>query len=120
MSKGINSKRKGKQGELELAAEVRRLFGVPARRTQQYCGQTAGTPDVESPGLPLHWEVKRRQRIGIYEAMQQAIDNADYENLPVVAWRKNNRPWLAIMRLDDLPQIAMACYLALASDECEL
>jgi Holliday junction resolvase len=42
---GRKSREKGKRGELELAAELRRLFGIEARRGVQYCGG-GDSPDV--------------------------------------------------------------------------
>jgi hypothetical protein len=35
---------------------------------------------------------------------EQAMKDAG-EQVPVVLHRKNNKPWLAIMRLDDLPRL---------------
>ena len=42
---GAKSRRKGKLGELQAAAEIRRLFGVEARRGRQFHGGD-GSPDI--------------------------------------------------------------------------
>jgi Holliday junction resolvase len=60
----VNSKRKGKEGEREFA-HLCQTFGFQARRGQQYRGGP-DSPDVV--GLPfLHVEVKRRERVDLYE-----------------------------------------------------
>ena len=120
MSKRINSKAKGKAGELELVAELKRLLDPQAHRSQQYSGKGESSADVITPNVRIHWECKRRQRLDVYEAIEQADADADEDKMPIVAWRKNGKPWLVVMPLDYLPQAATEVYLALASDECEL
>lgn len=97
-----NSRRKGKRGELE-AAKVLRKLGIDARRSVQYCG-TQGTADL-AVNCPIHFEVKRQERLDVYRAMEQAA-NDSCGNVPVVLWRRNRREWLLIMRLQDVPQFA--------------
>jgi len=48
---------------------------------------------------------RRVERLRIQEAMQQAIDDAGQCKVPVVAHKANRRPWLAILRLDDLLEL---------------
>lgn len=94
----MNSKQKGKRGELELARKLRE-YGYDARRTQQYCG-VAGDADLQ--GLPgIHIECKRVERLDLYGAMAQAEGDARAEEKPVVMHRKNNCEWLVTMSLDD-------------------
>lgn len=95
----MNSKRKGKFGELEFA-RVCRAQGYDCRRTAQYCGNTGEAADVT--GLQgIHVEVKRVERLNVSEAMGQAIRDARPGEIPVVAHRRNHEPWLATMRLED-------------------
>jgi hypothetical protein len=111
----VNSRSKGKRGELEAAAEIRRLFHVEACRGRQYCGGE-DSPDVVV-GIPgLHFEIKRSECFRLYKALEQAIADAG-EKIPVVLHRANQRPWLAIVRLDDLPQLAVQLYLTLAQNQ---
>jgi hypothetical protein len=111
---GAKSKRKGKRGELEAAAELRQLFRVEARRGRQYQG-CDDAPDVRTEIAGVHFEVKRTEVLRLHEALDQAITDAG-ENVPVVLHRANNRPWLAIVRLDDLPKLAVQLYLTLAQN----
>ena len=48
----MNSKRKGKAGELEAAAELRRVLGVEARRGVQHAGGPDSPDVVGLPGVP--------------------------------------------------------------------
>ena len=111
---GARSKRKGKRGELEAAAELRRLLGVEACRGRQYCGCDEA-PDVRTAIAGLHVEVKRVESFRLYPALDQAAADAGAK-IPVVLHRANNRPWVAIVRLDDLPQLATQLYLTMAQN----
>lgn len=110
---GAKSRRKGKRGELEAAAEIRRLFGIHACRGRQYQGSD-DSPDLRTEIPLVHFEVKRKERLCLYEAMEQAVDDAG-DNLPVVLHRANGKPWLAIVRLEDLPQLTVQLYLTLVA-----
>lgn len=97
----INSKRKGKAGELEIARKLKE-HGFDARRSVQYCG-TEGDADVI--GLPGIWcEIKRVEKLNISTAMAQAARDTkgDY---PTVFHRKNNEGWLVTMRFEDWVEI---------------
>ena len=100
---GKFSRDKGKRGELEISSELRRLFGVEARRGVQYCGG-ADSPDVVVD-LPIHCEVKRTERLSLYPAMRQAVGDAGVGKVPIVFHRQNREEWLAIIRLNDLPEL---------------
>lgn len=100
MSVGGKSSRKGKRGERELAAWLTGR-GYPARRGQQYSG-SPDSPDVVCSSLPFHFEVKRCERLRLYEAVEQAVSDSGPGEVPLVAHRRNRGEWLAVLRLDDL------------------
>ena len=78
----MNSRAKGKRGELEFA-RLCRDHGYNCRRTAQYCGNTGEASDVV--GLPgIHCEVKRVERLDILAAVSQAKRDAKAGELPVV------------------------------------
>jgi len=101
---GLFSRNKGKVGERELARELARVFGVTARRGVQFQG-SPGSPDVIVDIPDLHIECKRTERFRLYEALEQALSDAGVK-IPVVLHRQNKKPWVAIVRLDDLPRLA--------------
>ena len=103
----MNSNQKGKRGERELATWLTER-GHPARRGQQYSG-SPDSPDVVCPSLAgLHFEAKRVERLRLHESIEQAIADAGKGMVPIVAHKANRRPWLAILRLDDLIQLLEA------------
>ena len=112
---GAMSRRKGKRGELEAAAEIRRLFRTVARRGRQYQG-TDESPDLLVDIPQVYFEVKRVEQLRLWEALAQAIEDAG-EAVPVVLHRASRRPWVAIVRLDDLPRLAVQLYLTLAQNQ---
>lgn len=98
----INSKQKGKVGELEFA-KLCREYGFDCRRSVQYAGINN---DADVVGLPdLHIEVKRVERLNIDAAMEQAQRDKKEEELAIVAHRKNNKEWLITMTADDWMEI---------------
>lgn len=93
----MNSRAKGKRGELELA-RILRGYGYEARRGQQYSGANG---DADVVGLPcLHIECKRRENLNLHNAMRQAVEDTKEGEIPVVMHRKNNEQWLATVELD--------------------
>ena len=95
----MNSRAKGARGEREFA-EYLRGFGIEARRGQQFAGGP-DSPDVVTNIDGIHIEVKRVEAGSPYKWMAQAIRDAGL-NIPVVAHRRNDHEWLAVMRMDDL------------------
>jgi Holliday junction resolvase len=97
-----NSRQKGARGERELAA-VLREHGFECRRGQQYCGANG---DADVVGLPgVHIECKRVESLNIHKAMEQAKSDARENELPAVFHRKNGKPWLVTMTLEDWMKI---------------
>ena len=55
-------------------------------------------------GLPgIHIEVKRVEKLNVCEAMEQSIRDSERmgDGLPVLFHRRNRKPWLVTMRLED-------------------
>lgn len=102
---GKSQREKGKRGERELS-NLLKDYGYDCRRGQQYCG-TNGDADVV--GLPgIHIECKRVERLNLYDAIQQAVNDTQAEQTalgreiyPSVFHRRNRGSWLVTMRLED-------------------
>lgn len=104
----MNSREKGKRGELELAEYLREHGFEGARRGQQYCGANG---DADVVGLPgFHIECKRVERLNIHEAMLQSESDADIGEIPVVMHRKNHTDWLCTLPLSQFLRMASALY----------
>lgn len=94
----MNSRDKGKRGELE-AAHLLQDYGYDARRGQQYAGANG---DADVVGLPhIHLEVKRVEKLNIDEALDQSVRDARDDEKPVVLHRKNRTEWKVTMRFVD-------------------
>ena len=94
----MNSRDKGKRGELEVA-HILQKHGYDARRGQQFSGANG---DADVVGLPgYHIEVKRVEKLNIDNAMKQSIGDAREGEIPIVIHRKNGEPWKVTQLLDD-------------------
>lgn len=96
---GSKSQRKGASGERELAAILRER-GYDCRRGGSL--SFGEIPDVV--GLPgIHMEVKRVEKLNVVEAMEQAIRDSQrmQDGVPALFHRRNRKPWLVTMRLED-------------------
>ena len=108
-----NSNRKGKVGELEVAALLRE-HGFEARRGQQYSGGP-GSPDVVHSIPNVHLEVKRTEALSLYPALQQARDDAGDGEVPVVFHRRSRHEWVAILPAKDFLEMQQIVAAALGS-----
>ena len=96
----INSRNKGANGEREFANLLTKE-GFQAERGQQHSGGK-DSPDVKCEGLTgVHFEVKRVQSGNLYKWLAQAIRDAK-DNIPIVAHRRNNADWVAVLPMTEL------------------
>ena len=94
----MNSRTKGKRGELE-AAHLLKKYGYDARRGQQFSGING---DADVVGLPgIHLEIKRVEKLNIDDALLQSIRDARENEIPIVMHRKNYAEWKVTMRFSD-------------------
>ena len=101
----MNSRTKGKRGELE-AAKLLKKYGYDARRGQQFSGANG---DADVVGLPgIHIEVKRVEKLNIENAVDQAIRDSREDEKPAVLHRKNRRKWLVTMPFDEWIELYQA------------
>lgn len=94
----MNSRAKGKRGELELAAYLRER-GIEARRGQQFAGG-GDSPDVVTSLEGFHFECKRVEAGNPYDWLEQAIRDSGGK-VPVVAHKRNHKDWIAVLPLDE-------------------
>ena len=99
----MNSRMKGKRGELALCRELRKL-GFVANRTVQHQGfGSAG--DVSIAGTTLHTEGKLRAKITAVRWLDQAIRDCRRGWTPWVVMKENRGPFIVMCRLDDMPAL---------------
>lgn len=100
----MNSRSKGKRGELEARDALNAAFPeLDCVRGQQRSGLEQA--DVVGVWPGTHCEVKRVERLNIHDAVEQAERDAG-ECIPFVLHRRNRKPWLVTVKLDDLGAFA--------------
>tara|TARA_R110000824_G_scaffold139443_2_gene304527 strand:+ start:341 stop:715 length:375 start_codon:yes stop_codon:yes gene_type:complete len=100
---GMASRNKGKVGEREAAKVLSELLGIEVRRAQQFAGGVDSADIIGVPGL--HVEVKRVEKLRLYSAMEQSVNDGGI-NCPIVMHRTNNHPWLVSLRVSDLVRLS--------------
>lgn len=102
----INSRAKGKRGELEATKYLGEAFGFRARRSQQFSGRGDSSADIICDELPdIHFEVKRVEALNIDKALDQAIADAKDGRLPIVLHRKDRTRWKITLEFDRVNMI---------------
>ena len=112
----INSRAKGAKGERELA-KILKEYGYNCRRGQQY----SGLEGEDVVGLDyIHCEVKRVEKLNLYDAMEQSKRDRKQGQFPVVFHRKNNKKWLVSMELSTWIELYNSYYSDMKLKEREL
>lgn len=100
---GKASLSKGKRGERELAKELNAVLGIDAHRGRQFSG-SPDSPDVVTSINDIHIECKRVEKLQLYPSLEQAANDAG-SKIPILAHRRNNKPWVITVYLTDLPEL---------------
>ena len=98
---GSMSKQKGAAGEREAAAKLNTVLGTRFHRGRQYRGGPE-SPDLAGDLPGLHVEVKRCERLRLFESLAQARRDASVTQVPIVMHRANHKPWVVIVEADQL------------------
>lgn len=93
------SRTKGSVAELEVTRLLRDAGWPHARRV--FDSGSSGGGDVQGPPGVV-FEVKRAEKLNIWQALEQAEAGATNRELPVVAFRRNRSGWYAALPLDEL------------------
>lgn len=116
----MNSREKGKRGEIQLA-HIFEGYGYETRRGQQFSGANG---DADVVGLPgIHIECKRVEKLNIDKALQQSINDCYADEIrqgidliPAVFHRSNDDRkkdstkgvWKVTLRLKDFMELYKA------------
>lgn len=103
----INSKSKGKRGELDLVHSLRDAGFPDVKRSVQYCGKATGTADLV--GLPgVHVEAKNVERLNIWSALAQSKRDSETDgngDIPAVFFKRNHTGWYVAVPLPDFVRL---------------
>lgn len=95
----VNSRRKGKRGELEFIQRHLIPFWPDAKRNLDQFGDDK-RDCLEVGGV--HWQIKRTENLKLWKAIEQAETEAAEHDLPVVAFRRNHSKWYCIVEADEM------------------
>ena len=102
----MNCRQKGARGERELANILKGYGYEDSRRGQQYCGSNG---DADVVGLSgIHIECKRVEKLNLEKAMEQAEHDRKEQKKAAVFHRKDRKPWLVTMKLEDWMELFQA------------
>jgi hypothetical protein len=101
-----NSRAKGARGEREFIAQhLVSWWPEAGRNLDQYDEDKRDVVTVAG----IHWQIKRKERLNIWEALAQAHGEAIGGAVPVVAFRRNHSAWYcAAAAADFVPMFAVA------------
>lgn len=114
----INSKRKGKKGELYVVNRFKE-YGYECNRTAQFKGNTGRADDIEGIDY-IHAEVKFVEKLNLTEAMNQAIRDSlasDRKAMPTVFHKKNYHELMVTMRFTDWIKLYNEYYSSMKLEE---
>jgi len=100
----LNSCAKGKAGEREVIRMLRQYWPDACRNLDQ-CREVSDTLDVKSDALNtagVHFQIKRVEKLNVWEALRQANSEASQFDIPVLAFRRNRGEWYGALPLDEL------------------
>ncbi len=99
----INSRQKGKRGELDACKAIESALGIEARRSVQYKGR-ADAADIETSIDELFIEVKRTERVDLWNWVAKAKADCGGK-VPIILHRRSRDDWLVIVPLSELSRL---------------
>lgn len=101
----MNSRTKGKRGELSLIRKLKE-FGYDVRRSQQYAGANNDADIVGIEGLHIECKYTASGHGNTYDWIAQARRDSRPNEMPIVCHRKVSKDergheWLVTLRLED-------------------
>ena len=94
---GINPRTKGKEGEREFVNRFQMFFPEEIKRNLLQTRE--GGADI-SGCYPFQIEIKRCQKIEKPKWWRQVLAACSGDEIPVVAYRVNNGPWMFLIPAD--------------------
>ena len=101
----MNSRRKGKTGELALVRKLKE-YGYDVRRGQQYSGANGDADIVGIDHLHIECKYTANGHGSTYEWLEQSTRDKNFDEMPVVMHKKVSKEdrgneWLVTLRLED-------------------
>lgn len=98
---GKQAKERGARGERLWRDECHKAGFTQVQRGGQLPFQK-GKALADVIGLyGCHLEVKYQEKLSVWQAVEQAVSDCQAGEMPVLAHKKNRKPWLVTMRAED-------------------
>jgi Holliday junction resolvase len=99
----LNSNKKGKVFERQVAKTLNKVFDADVRRTPQSGGLSIKGDLIQLSGIlsEFHWECKNQEKLNIWNSLKQAIKDRPINKIPVVVFTKNFEEEFVSMRFND-------------------
>ena len=107
---GLNSQKKGKRFELQVAKYLSREFETEIRRTPNSGGLSLKGDIMATQGIlsEFNWECKNQEKLNIWKALEQsANDCIGSHKQPLVVCTKNFKKDYCALRLEDFVQLLL-------------
>jgi hypothetical protein len=98
----LNSRRKGKAGELEfIQKHLARVWPAAKRNLDQFQDDKRDALEVDG----FHFQIKRAERAEIWAWIKQAETEAAEGDVPVVAFRRNRSRWYCVVDAERMMEL---------------
>ena len=106
----MNSQKKGKRFELQVAKYLSKEFKTEIRRTPNSGGLSIKGDIMATKGIlsEFNWECKNQEKLNIWKALEQsANDCIGSHKQPLVVFTKNFEKDYVALRLEDFTQLLL-------------
>jgi len=106
----MNSNKKGKRFELQVAKYLSKEFNSEIRRTPNSGGLSIKGDIMATQGIlsEFNWECKNQEKLNIWKALEQsANDCIGSHKQPLVVFTKNFEKDYVALRLEDFTQLLL-------------
>ena len=107
---GLNSQKKGKRFELQVAKYLSREFETSIRRTPNSGGLSIKGDIMATQGIlsEFNWECKNQEKLNIWKALEQSRNDCiGSHKEPLVVFTKNFEKDYCALRLEDFVQLLL-------------
>ena len=95
----INSRSKGKNGELELFKLLADELGFVVERNLQQT-RDGGGDTISIPGWSV--EVKRKEKLNVDSWWNQTLKQCPNGDQPILFYRQSRQKWRAVLKIDSI------------------
>ena len=107
---GLNSQKKGKRFELQVAKYLSKEFETSIRRTPNSGGLSIKGDIMATQGIlsEYNWECKNQEKLNIWKALEQSRNDClGSHKEPLVVFTKNHHRDFVALELEDFVQLLL-------------